>query len=238
MRGHPQRIRPALTGAVSQWRLPGATKARRHWALGRSHKGEQMRKKLFGLAPVLIIAVFAAVPAAASAAPHWYKKNVMVGSSPVTVSTAGAFTLVTANETIKCKITDAEEIWNPSIAAAGQDLITSITFSGCKAKPLSSAAICGKGAATVVPTGLPWGSELIPGTPIRDEIRMKITVGCLAGTVPVEWGGALTPEVGNGKLVFGGPGGGFLTDPSSNTMTIAGNDALKAPPGKVTAKDP
>lgn len=198
-----------------------------------------MRKKLFGLAPVLIAVAFAAVPAAAQAAPHWYKKNVMVGSSPVTVTTAGTFTLASTNETIKCKVTDAEEIWNPSIAAAGQDLITSITFSGCKAKPLSSAAICGKKAAvTVIPTGLPWGSELIPGTPIRDEIRMKINVGCSAGTVPVEWGGALTPEVGNGLLVFGGPGGGLLTDPSSNTMTITGNDKLTAPPGKITSTDP
>ncbi len=197
-----------------------------------------MSKKLLGLVPLLIVTAFAAIPAAAQAAPHWYKKNVMVGSAPVTVATKGAFTLATANEVIKCKVSDGEEIWNPSIAAAGQDLITSISFSGCKAKPLSSAATCAKGPVTVIPTGLPWGSELIPGTPIRDEIRMKINVGCTAGTPPTEWGGALTPEVGNGMLVFGGPGGGMLTDPSSNTMTVSGPDKLVAPPGKITAKDP
>jgi hypothetical protein len=78
----------------------------------------------------------------------------------------------------------------------------------------------------------------VAGTPIRDEIRMKIDVGCLAGTVPDEWGGVLTPEVGNGMLVFGGPGGGTLSDPSSNTMTVSGKDKLTAPPGKITSKDP
>ncbi|HEX3910856.1 MAG TPA: hypothetical protein VHW67_09165 [Solirubrobacteraceae bacterium] len=67
---------------------------------------------------------------------------------------------------------------------------------------------------------------------------MKIDVGCLAGTVPDEWGGVLTPEVGNGMLVFGGPGGGTLSDPSSNTMTVSGKDKLTAPPGKITSKDP
>ncbi|HEX3910857.1 MAG TPA: hypothetical protein VHW67_09170 [Solirubrobacteraceae bacterium] len=60
-------------------------------------------------------------------------------------------TLATSAEVIKCKVTDGEEIWNPSLAAPGQDLINSISFTGCKAKPLSSAAVCGKATVTVIP---------------------------------------------------------------------------------------
>ena len=60
----------------------------------------------------------------------------------------------------------------------------------------------------------------------------------MTGTPPVEFEGSLTPEVGNGKLIFGGPGGGELEDPFSNKMEISGTDNMVAPPGKITAKDP
>jgi hypothetical protein len=197
-----------------------------------------MRKRfLTGLAPLLVITAFAVVPAAAQAAPHWYNKGVLVGSTPVTVATSGAITFTTPGATIKCKVSDGEEIWNPVGGAAGQDLLTSFTLAKCVNKTSSSA--CPKGTAEVLPNGLPWPSHLIPGTPIRDEIqKMRFIIRCIPGTPGDEFEGSLTPEVGNGKLIFGGPGGGVLLDSFSNPLTLSGTDNLIAPPGKITAKDP
>jgi hypothetical protein len=197
-----------------------------------------MRKKLFaGLAPLLAVTAFAVVPAAAQAAPHWYKKGVLVGSVPITVATSGALTLSALSTVIVCKVNDSEKIWNPAGGGAGEDLVTAFTLSKCKVKAGSSA--CPKGPAEVLSNGLGWPSHLIPGTPIRDEIqKIRLIVRCIPGTVGDEFEGSLTPEVGNGKLIFGGPGGGMLLDSFSNPMTIAGTDNLIAPPGKITAKDP
>jgi hypothetical protein len=199
-----------------------------------------MNRKLAALAPFLAVVAFAVVPAAAQAVPHWYKKNVLVGSAPVTAATAGALTLEALGNTIKCKVKDSEEIWNPASGAAGQDLMTSFQLTGCKNKVATSA--CPKGPIEVLANGLPWPSELIvapSGVGIRDEImKVRLLVRCVPGTVGDEFEGTLTPEVGIGMLIFGGPEGGQLTDPFLNPMTVTGNDKLIAPPGKVTAKDP
>ncbi len=197
-----------------------------------------MQKKLFAsFLPLLALAALAVLPAVAQAVPHWYKKGVPIGSAPVPVATSGAFTLNALSTTIKCKVKDAEEIWNPASGGPGEDLLTAMTLSGCKAKPASSA--CPKGAVEVFANGLPWPSHLIPGPPIRDEIqKVRLLVRCIPGTVGDEFEGSLTPEVGNGSLLFGGPMGGTLLDPSLNPMTVTGKDKLTAPPGKVTAKDP
>jgi hypothetical protein len=197
-----------------------------------------MKKKFFvSLIPLVCIAAFAVLPAAAQAVPHWYKQNKLIGSSPVTVTTKGNLTLAAPSLLIKCKVTDAEEIWNPASGGPGQDLVTAFTLSGCKNKMSSSA--CPKGAIEVLAAGLPWPSELVAGTPIRDEIlKVRLVVRCLAGTAPDEFEGTLTPAVGNGSLTFGGPGGGTLLDPLLNPMTVTGKDMLTAPPGKITAKDP
>ncbi len=203
-----------------------------------------MRSKLFAsLAPLLAITAFAVVPAAAQATPHWYKGVTLVGSSPVTVATGGALTINALSATITCKLTDSEEIWNPIGGGAGEDLMTTFTLSGCKNKVASAA--CPKGALTVKAEALPWRSLLYstppPGSVIRDEImKVRLWVGCAgsAGTVGDEFEGTLTPEVGNGVLNFGGPGGGTLYDSGSNPLTVTGVDKLKASKGKITAKDP
>jgi hypothetical protein len=199
-----------------------------------------MNRKLAALAPVLAVVAFAAVPAAAQAVPHWYKKNVLVGSAPVTVATSGALTLEALGNVITCKVKDAEEIWNPASGAPGQDLMTAFTLSGCKNKKATSA--CPKGAVEVLANGLPWPSMLVTvpsGVGIRDEIlKVRLQIRCVPGTVGDEFEGTLTPLVGNGVLTFGGPEGGTLTDSSSNPLTVTGKDKLTAPPGKVTAKDP
>ena len=201
-----------------------------------------MNKKFFAsLVPLLAITALAVMPAAAQAEPHWYKKNVLVGASPVTVATSGSLTFSALGTNIKCKVSDTEEIWNPAGGGAGQDLVTTFTLSGCKIKEASP--ICPKGAAEVTANGLGWPSHLVttppPGSVIRDEIeKVRLVVKCNAASAGDEFEGTLTPEVGNGVLIFGGPGGGTLFDGSLNPMTVSGKDKLKAPPGKITAKDP
>ena len=104
-----------------------------------------MRKKLLaGLVPLLAITAFAVVPAAAQASPHWYKKNVLIGSSPVTVATSGSLSFSVLGAVIKCKVSDSEEIWNPVGGGPGEDLMTSFNLTMCKVKVASSA--CTKGA--------------------------------------------------------------------------------------------
>jgi hypothetical protein len=200
-----------------------------------------MKKKLAALTPLLAVVAFAVVPAAAQAVPHWYKKGVLIGSAPVPVATSGNLTLEALGMTIKCKVNDNEEIWNPASGGPGQDLVTVFTLSKCKNK--TATPICPKGAVEVLAMGLPWPSHLFstppPGSVIRDEIeKVRLQLRCLPGAIADEFEGSLTPEVGNGTLIFGGPGGGQLTDASLNPMTVSGIDKLIAPPGKITAKDP
>jgi len=194
-------------------------------------------KRFVGVAVTLLtITALAVVPAAASAVPHWFKGKVELTSAPVTVTTAGNLTLTAAGATIKCKVNDAEELWNPIGGGAGEDLMTAFNFSKCKVT-VGSAACPTKGFVEVLPNGLNWPSTLLEGPPIRDEIqKMRIIIRCLAGTPPDEFEGTLRPEVVKNKLVFG-PGSGALTDPFSNTLEIAGSDTMSGPgKGAINAK--
>jgi len=201
-----------------------------------------MQKKLLaGLVPLLAIAAFAVVPAAAQAEPHWYIKSKLVEPIPVPLKSGGALTLNTLGASIKCKVADVEEVWNPVGGGAGQDLMTTFVLSACKNKVATAA--CPKGAIPVKAEALPWLSHLVsifPGPVIRDEIqKARILVGCAgtSGTVGDEFEGSLSPEVGVNSLIFG-PGSGTLTDPSANPLTVSGIDKLKASKGKVEANDP
>lgn len=201
-----------------------------------------MNKKLFaGLAPLLAVMAVVAAPGAAQAAPHWYIKNVPVGPGHVTIATKGKLTISALSATIKCKLADAEEIWNP-VGGAGEDLMTSFVLTGCKNKVASAA--CPKGAVEIKAEGLGWPSRLIttppPGSVIRDEIlKIRLVLGCAgsSGTVGDVFEGSLAPEVGNNALIFG-PGSGSLFDSGSNPLTITGTDNLIASKGMVTANDP
>jgi hypothetical protein len=196
------------------------------------------RKLLAGLTPLLVISALV-LPAAAQALPHWYKKNVQLTAAHTTVATGGSLTFTSVLATVKCKVSDAEEIWNPVGGGPGEDLVTGFTTSGCKIKVGSSACPKVGSTPTIVANGLNWPSFLVNTPPIRDEIvKIRLKFGCSAGAVPDEFEGTLTPAVGNGKLVFGGPGGGALHDALLNTMEVSGNDTMVALPGKVTAKDP
>ena len=195
---------------------------------------------LAALAPVLAIAAFAAT---AQAEPHWYKKNVLVGPTPVTTTTVGALTLNALGAEIKCKVNDKEEIWNPASGGAGEDLMIGFALTKCKNKVASPG--CPIGPIAVTAENLPWRTLLKtmppPGNEIRDFILgVRLNVGCAnsAGTTGDVFEGTLSPEVGVGVLIFGGAGGGTLFDAFSNPLTATGPDTIKAPPGKVTAKDP
>jgi hypothetical protein len=194
---------------------------------------------LAGLALAGSIAALVVVPMA-QAAPHWYKQKKLLTAAPLAVATGGGLTLNAIGLTIKCTVTDTEEIWNPVGGGAGEDLVTAFALAPCKVTVGTSA--CPPGPVTMVANGLPWPSHLVstgPPTPeIRDRIeKVRIGFSCLAGTPPDEFEGTLTPRVGVGKLIFG-PGSGTLFDSSSNPMTVSGVDKLKAPPGFIRAKDP
>ncbi len=201
-------------------------------------------KSMAGLAPLLALIAFAVVPAAAQAAPHWYKKNVLVGSAPVTTVTVGTLTLKALGAEIKCKVNDNEEIWNPASGGAGEDLMTGfLLVVPCKNKVASPG--CPKGPLTVIAENLPWRTLLVSSTATPPVIRdfifgVRLWVGCSnsAGTLGDVFEGTLSPEVGVGALIFGGPGGGTLLDSFSNPLEVSGKDNIIAPPGKITAKDP
>ncbi len=199
-----------------------------------------MKARRVVLIPLLAV-ISAVAPAAAQALPHWYKKGVPVGAAPIPVATSGSLTIEALGNTIKCKVADTEEIWNPASGGPGQDLVTAFTPSKCVNKAASP--ICHKGAVEVTANLLPWPSHLFTGPPpgnvIRDEIqKMRLQLRCVPGAITDEFEGSLTPQVGVGTLIFGGPEGGQLQDAGLNPLTITGTDKLKAPPGKITAQDP
>ncbi len=194
---------------------------------------------LAGFALAGTIAALVAV-STAQAAPHWYKQKKLLTAAPVAVATKGGLTLSALGLTITCKVTDTEEIWNPTGGGAGEDLMTAFVFTACQNTAVSP--LCPIGPVEVIANGLPWPSQLFSTGPpmpeIRDRIeKVRIGVSCSAGTPPDEFEGTLTPSVGVGKLIFG-PGSGTLFDSSSNPMTVSGVDKLKKLPGRIRAKDP
>ncbi len=199
-----------------------------------------MRKKLVGSLLALVIAAFAVIPAAAQAVPHWYKKGVLIGSAPVPAATKGVLVLEALGTKVQCKVKDTDEIWNPASGGPGQDLMTAFQLVKCKSSPGSSA--CPPGTVQVIAHNLPWASVLVtePGPPqvIRDRIsNIHLELRCIPGAVGDEFEGTLAPEVVGNVLVFN-PTAGTLFDASLNPMIVTGKDQIKAPPGKVAAKDP
>ncbi len=193
-----------------------------------------MRAKLLaGLVPLLVLSALV-LPTAAQALPHWYQGKVLL-TSPATVSTAGSLTFSSASAVVKCTVSDSEEVWNPVGGGAGLDLMLGFTTSGCKVTKSTSACPKKGSTPTVVANGLTWPSFLRAGTPIVDEIlKVRLIVGCLAGAVPQEFEGSLSPTVEKTKLVFGGPSS-TLENGAKEKLEVSGKDTLV---GGFTAKDP
>ncbi len=184
-----------------------------------SRTGDAMRKKLFtGIVPLLAVAAFAVVPAAAQAEPHWYKK---LHSSAHPRNGAHR------------RDADAQR-------PVGIDQMQSDRYRG-NLEPGRWWGRSGRGHV-VRPFGMQKQSRLgglperpddcqsrrpavavaalptpPPNSVIRDEIaKVRLRVGCAgtSGTVGDEFEGSLTPEVGNGVLIFGGRKGARCSTPS------------------------
>jgi hypothetical protein len=182
------------------------------------------------------LCVFAAVPSIAEAAvPHWKWGNPAAEipqGTPVSIETSGKLTFTISSTAskkptkIKCAVQDREMIENPIGGGPGNDKMSSFILSGCTGK-----AVCSTGTTMELgAAGLPWGSELIAGTPPSDEIKnVEINTLC-GGLVGSTFKGTLSPTiVGWGGLKFGP---GTLIDGFGNTMTVKGTDKLKGPPPK------
>ncbi len=198
-----------------------------------------MRKLMFLLA--MGVAALVCGPAAAQAAgpPLWLSDGVAIPAGvvePVHTSGSLTFTLRAATGgpigSIKCKVTDLENIQNgPN---GGIDEMLEIGFTGCKVKGKPPACPAGT-VPEVKALGTPWRSQLIPGPPIRDEFPGAVLEVACSGVPIGVYAGALTPEVGASVLVFGA-GSGVLSG-GAGTLEITGKDKLKGPKGdtKITA---
>ncbi|HEY5343052.1 MAG TPA: hypothetical protein VIJ66_05275 [Solirubrobacteraceae bacterium] len=202
-----------------------------------------MSKKLYAaFAPLLVVAAFAIVPTVAQAQPHWYSNGTKIGATKVAVTTHGHLKLEDKELEGGTKFTEGEVkdcgyIWNPVGGGAGLDEITCFETS----KNVSN--ICPEGAVTeVVPTKLPWLTELIAGPPILDRITgIEIDIRC-SGTVVATYEGTLEPKFVNSNPSFAEfNGSGFLTNTATGTKgAISGNDFIEGPSGDnpITVKNP
>jgi hypothetical protein len=184
-----------------------------------------------------LLAAFAATSATAQAAgPHWIwgpkKTEEIPAGKAVPITTEGTLTFVVTPVSgkplkTKCNVVDRELIENPIGGGPGVDTMTSFSISGCTGK-----AACSTGALIAFQAaGLPWASELLPGPPIRDEIKgVEIQEQC-SGAVLSTYTGTWAPEVKGANLKFG-PGSGVLEDALKNKLEIKGNDKLLGPPPK------
>jgi hypothetical protein len=162
--------------------------------------GEQektMVKRWMASAAMLVIAVFAAAPAAAQAQPHWFNHNNLVGPEPgITKPFGGSIVYTLQAVTVTCHLGGRMSIWNPVGGGAGEDEITAAKISHC-----SRPAACPETTTKVTTLGLPWHSQLIAGVPIRDEIK-GIDLEFRVCGQPWVCKGTLTPAVGKNSLNY------------------------------------
>jgi hypothetical protein len=193
-----------------------------------------MRRLAVALMTLAAMAVTASVAEAAE--PHWIwgkpTEEIPAGSL-VSIETSGKLTFVLKNSSsktfanIKCSIVDTDLIENPIGGGAGIDTMTNFELVGCTGK-----GACSTGAPyLLMPTGLPWSSKLLAGTPVKNALFMEFQLQC-GGAIVGTFKGMEFPTISSfGGMKFG-PGTGTLTDGSGNTMILAGKDNLKGPPPK------
>lgn len=187
---------------------------------------------------LLALGAFAAMPTIAQAVePHWLwapkPAEVIPEGIQVPIETSAGLKLVITGPKkekiakIECKVVDRDLIENPVGGGAGIDEMVSFEFTSC-----SAGGACSTGAPYVlIPSGLPWSSKLLAGTPIKNALFMEFKLAC-GGAIVSTFSGMEFPLVkGYGGMKFG-PGTGSLTDGFGNTMTIAGKDSMKGPPPK------
>lgn len=216
-----------------------------------------MSKKLYGLLlPVLAIAAFASMSAAAQAAPQWvvpchkvsaanagkgaYSNStctVLGGTKEFTklllpgevrkVKTGGTLTLTANNGLVLvCKVKDAGNIWNTG--GVGLDEVTAFV-NECTSEQCPT-------VLTVTAEKLAWGTELfLMAGVIRDRIKgIQLHVVC-EGVFEATFTGELTPRIVNGTPTAAefGAGSGELSAGGGVTATVAGKDAIEGESGEV-----
>jgi hypothetical protein len=139
-----------------------------------------MNKKLLtSLAPVLAIAAFAVMPAAAQAmGPYWYKNNQkMPAGQQATVLTWGTWTIQTPVGVGTCKVSDAEVIENPLNGGPGVDHFIQLSFYSCSSPQCPF-------ILTVTPN-FPWTTELFIHPGIWEHIfNFSLTAVCTPPSGP------------------------------------------------------
>ena len=222
------------------------------------------RKFYVALVPALASIAFAVGPAVAKASvPHWYlceaksggkyedgkctkeastktfewvriKEGTKAKPNKVAFKAKGTLTPTDAGGlAIDCKYKEAGNIWNPAGGGAGEDEITEFVSSECT----SNSPECPE--PEYVALGLPWKSQLLVDTPIRDEIlgwTWELRCGKQKANT---YTGNLRPEVGSSVFVFDVVSGA-LEDPDGDHLGITGTINIEGPAGAVgiTAKAP
>jgi hypothetical protein len=211
------------------------------------------RRAGLALAPLLAIAAFAIAPAAAQAAPHWYKcehfaaathnrvdsqcseatttghwelKRLPFTSAKTKVVTSGKLTLTWSNGVvIECKVLDAGNVWNTVLAEVGKGNVEVFVFYEC------TSAQCA--TVSIVWEKLPYETQLeeaVAGTPRVVIKGMQITLNC-AGTL-LTFTGELKPKIINATASnmptwaeFDATAG-TLNGPGGLTSTWTGKDRI------------
>jgi len=198
-----------------------------------------MPKKLVGtVALLLAIVALMALPVAAQAetetpAPHWYRgahrvqehEVLPLNSSSifryVITSYAGEWPLTW---TVSCKLKLRGTLENPVGGGAGTNEITTFLASHCSSEP----EVCVTGKPELIAGKLPWRSQLLPGSPIRDAIEgIELELRC-SGSPLYTVTGTLMPTV-NRRIEFG-EGSGELENPSEHVKGCGCGTILRAHP--------
>jgi hypothetical protein len=193
-----------------------------------------MNKKLImSLASLVTVAAIVVTPAIAQAEPHWYfEGNILVKKKTVKTSGELSFAIPGTTIQIRCNVTDAERLENPTGGGAGVDLMKTFKLSSCGPNPCPVAKSGVQGALTVKALKLPWATKLVEVPPIADEISgIELVFSCKKTGVLYTASGTLSPWVNSGFLEFNSPLTGTL-----GGMTVNGIDNFN-PPG-VAAKNP
>ena len=113
-------------------------------------------------------------------APHWYGDGTRLKEGVAQkVATKGSLTLnLNGSPSLTCDAKDRESVENPAGGEPGTDRVTELSLSDCK--EASKGTVCAKGEKPKVAAGgLPWSSELVGGSPIRDELSdVELTITC------------------------------------------------------------
>jgi hypothetical protein len=193
------------------------------------------RKLLVRLAPVAVVAIFVAAPAAAQAEPHWYIGSVRIPEGKkVTLKTGGTltFTETFSGTAVTCSVVDAEVVYNPVGGGAGLDSMKAFKVTHCAPPPCPSKNGVVR-PLVVTALNLPWASKLVGVSPIADEFTgVELKFQCKGSSVFQTYSGTLSPWVGLGQLEFNSPTTGML-----GTLGVNGIDTILAPPN-VSAHNP